>query len=157
MESIARKYRAQAEFIFVYDREEHKEHLDTVVHPSFPKGRLHDRGFLAQEMKRQFKMERRVTVDAATGGLRDRFVGGSNPTIVIGVDGRLDLILEWNDGPTLDRFLDAFLRGGGVYQPNLIERNPVRSINAPGYLGISPTRLLAPPNDKPPQALNPQR
>lgn len=129
MEAVAKKYKDRAEFVFVYCREAHPEgdkRFKTVTKKGEPIKQA-TTGAEREETARQFcqdmKLTRRILVDEFGNDSVQRLYGGRpNPTVVIGVDGKVALKVAWTNGRELDRFLSAFLAGGGKLNLDLAAR-----------------------------------
>lgn len=127
MEAVARKYRDQVEFLFVYTKEMHPDVVPFLVDTSEAGGTRVD---AAQAMTTHFKMERRVLMDAVgRSSIQSYFGNQADAVVVIGVDGRLALLLPWSNAWVLDDFLSPFLAGGGRFQDSLARAVPETKID----------------------------
>ena len=120
---LAKKFGDQVEFVFIYGREEHQTILDQFMPKAFEQSGGEGRHRAAREMRQQFNMTRRILLDDEAGSIQRRFGNNSNATFVIGVDRRLAYAQFWTQGQALEAFLKPFLRRGGVYQPDLMQKS----------------------------------
>ena len=127
MELVARQYRDQVEFLFIYTKEVHPDVVPFLVDTSEQGG---TRVAAALAMKARFNMERRLLMDAAgRRSLQRHFGNHADAVLVIGVDGRLALLLPWSNARVLDDFLGPFLAGGGRFQASLASAVPETKID----------------------------
>jgi iodothyronine deiodinase-like protein len=133
MEKVAKKYKDQAIFLFVYCREAHPEG-DRFIKARTRDGKSIKQAATEEERKtaaRQFcedmKVTRRILVDEFADKSVQRLYGGlPNPTIVVDMDGKLALKMAWTHGDLLDEFLTKFLTKGGRFDLKLAESVPFR-------------------------------
>jgi hypothetical protein len=131
METVAKKYKGKAEFVFVYCREAHPDR--PVKSPASKYGkRINQARTAAERMEtaqlfcQDMKMTRRILVDEFGDKSVQRLYGGMpNPTMVVDVDGKLALKMPWTNGKALDDFLKKFLAGGGKFDGDLARSVPV--------------------------------
>jgi hypothetical protein len=127
MESVAKKHADKVEFLFVYCREAHPQGDKRGRETKTKKGEVirqadsqAERKRIAEEFCSDLKMSRRILIDEFGEKSAQRAYGGlNNPTVVIGVDGKIALKMAWTNGETLDRFLTPFLAKGGKYDEEL--------------------------------------
>jgi hypothetical protein len=134
MEAVARKYRDQVEFLFVYCREAHPEGQRPGRGTRTKQGRpiaqaatRIDREATARTFCEDMKMSRRILVDEFGDRSFQRVFGSlNNPTVVIDREGKIALKMAWTNGQLLDHFLQPFLAGGGKFDLALAQSVPVR-------------------------------
>src|SRR5437016_3227064 len=102
-EAIARKYHAEAEFVFVYCREAHPDKAFGTLGNAggVPPGQTHtweERAKRARSFREQLKVQRHILVDEDGDRSVQLLYGGmDNQLIVIDLDGRLALKMAHTD------------------------------------------------------------
>lgn len=134
MESVAKKYRSQAVFLFVYCREAHPEgdqkgrSTRTKQNQPIPQARsVDDRKAMARQFCDDMKMSRRIAIDDFGDKSVQRQYGGfNNPTVVVDVDGKIALKMAWTNGHVLDEFLARFIANGSKLDKQLAASVPLQ-------------------------------
>jgi hypothetical protein len=135
MEQVAKKYKSQAAFLFVYCREAHPDDGSggfrghTREGKTIPQAKtVTERRKTARRFCDDMNAARRILIDEFDGANVQRRYGGlPNPTVVVDLDGKLALKMPWTDGRILDEFLQRFLKSGGKLDRKLAEGTPLGS------------------------------
>ena len=119
MEALSKKYHGQVDFIFIYGREAHPEFNDPdfakKAPPTFDRRRETVRQFLDE-----MGTSRRIALDEITpNNCEDQLGGFPNPTMVIGRDERIGLLMTVTNSWALDQFLPEYLQGGSRFNRDL--------------------------------------
>ena len=133
METVAKKYKDQALFLFVYCREAHPDG-DRFIKARTRNGKPikqaateEERKAAAHQFCEEMKVTRPILVNEFGGNSIQRRYGGlPNPTVVVDIDGKLALKMAWTHGDVLDDFLKKFLARGGKVDLKLAESVPFR-------------------------------
>ncbi len=122
MEKLAKDYRGQADFYVVYTREAHpgqnySHHRD-----------LNQKISYARDLQRIEGIERTVLIDDVVGNMHRDYGAWPNSAFIIGRDGRIAFLAQWNEPEKLKFRLDILLQDDGYAAASpavsLIENSP---------------------------------
>jgi len=122
MEKLARDYRGQADFYVLYTREAHPGQ-------NYPHHQNLDQKIsYARDLQRLEGIERTVLVDDVAGSMHRDYGAWPDSAFIIGRDGRIAFLAQWNEPEKLRARLDVLLRDDGyaVASPaiSLIDNSP---------------------------------
>ena len=112
MERLARDYRGQADFYVLYTREAHPG--QNYSHHRNLKQKIS----YARDLQRIEGIERTVLIDDVAGSMHRDYGAWPNSAFIIGRDGRIAFLAQWNEPEKLRLRLDILLQDDGYAAPS---------------------------------------